>query len=113
VGTSRKSGLLDLTRICELVHISIDYSFKSLLMILYTRGGGNEKNLASSQFGPALRWMLYEALDHGLRMKLGRREWKRFRPHHSMTPFYKALEFLPLTRLSYDQSSALHETDSW
>jgi hypothetical protein len=57
--------------------------------------------------------MLYEALDHGLQMQLQPRFFEPFEPHDSMNPFYRALEYLPLTRLSYNRSRTSSETDSW
>jgi hypothetical protein len=82
-------------------------------MILCPRGGGNIENLELSQYGYPLRWMLHEAMDCGLRMTLQRRDWKRFRPQNSMNSFYRALEYLPLTHRSYDQSPALSKIRSW
>jgi hypothetical protein len=108
----RKCGLQDLILICMFASYRSS-SFHHLLMILCSRGGGNTENLSLSQFGPALRWMLHEALDHGLRMTLRQRDWKPFKPHYSMNPLYRALEYLPLTRLSYNQSPASSETHSW
>ena len=64
-------------------------------------GGGNSENIDLVKFGPALRWMLYEAMEHGLRIERFQGGWGP--PGHtpSMTPVWWLLEILPLRRLSY------------
>lgn len=56
-----------------------------------------------NRFGPPLRWMLYEAMDWGLRVEpfqVG--QWAPAEHNPSMTRVWKPLEYLPLTRLTYD-----------
>ncbi|THV02718.1 WD40 repeat-like protein [Dendrothele bispora CBS 962.96] len=64
-------------------------------------GGGNDYNLKSDHFGPALRWMSYEAISCGLKMESYRGEWKPIKFNESLTGFWKVLECLPFRRLSY------------
>ena len=65
-------------------------------------GGGNTVNLELDHFGPSLRWMLYEAIEHGLRVDPYQGGWSEPNPIDSMTWFWWILEVLPLKRLSYD-----------
>ncbi|THU82442.1 hypothetical protein K435DRAFT_734741 [Dendrothele bispora CBS 962.96] len=64
-------------------------------------GGGNTLNTDLNKFGPALRWMTYEAISCGLKMKAYRGEWEPLEPKESLTPFWWFLEILPVTRLLY------------
>ena len=65
-------------------------------------GGGNALNLDLSRFGPALRWMLYEALDFGLVVKPFQvYTWEKPTHRPSMTPIWRMLEVLPIRHLSY------------
>lgn len=41
-----------------------------------TSGGGSDLNIDLDKFGPALRWMSYEALTEGLRMVDFRGNWQ-------------------------------------
>jgi hypothetical protein len=67
-----------------------------------SRGGGNIPNLDVNKFGPALRWMSYEAMEKGLHMKPYKGEWQEIIPNSSMTWFWRCLEVLPIKRLSYE-----------
>ncbi|THU84854.1 hypothetical protein K435DRAFT_686688, partial [Dendrothele bispora CBS 962.96] len=68
-------------------------------------GGGNDYNLKSDHFGPALRWMSYEAISWGLKMGSYHGEWKPIRLNESLNGFWKVLEFLPFRRLSYQDEN--------
>ncbi|EIN07509.1 hypothetical protein PUNSTDRAFT_71590 [Punctularia strigosozonata HHB-11173 SS5] len=59
-------------------------------------------NLDLDKFGPALRWMSYEALKEGLRMIDFRGNWQQLKPTNSMRWYWRILECLPFRRLSYD-----------
>ncbi|KIJ34082.1 hypothetical protein M422DRAFT_233549, partial [Sphaerobolus stellatus SS14] len=58
-------------------------------------------NMKLDHFGPALRWMSYEAVHHGLRIQPHRGEWESIPPNPSLTFVWKIIEVLPLRRLSY------------
>jgi hypothetical protein len=64
-------------------------------------GGGNVVNMELSKFGPALRWMTYEAITHGLLIEPFTGIWKQASYTESMKGIWKLLEFLPLRQLSY------------
>ncbi|EIN03656.1 hypothetical protein PUNSTDRAFT_139370 [Punctularia strigosozonata HHB-11173 SS5] len=65
-------------------------------------GGGSNVNLDLDQFGPALRWMSYEASRAGLRTENFQGNWKQVKPTDSMNWFWRMLEWFPLKHLSYD-----------
>ena len=54
-----------------------------------------------NQFGPALRWMHYEALVFGLLASSFTGSWPPTEIHNSMSLFYWLLEWLPLKRALY------------
>jgi hypothetical protein len=58
-------------------------------------------NIGLDRFGPALRWMSYEAIVHGLRMIHFQGRWQRPRYKSSMTLVWKLFEYIPFKRLSY------------
>jgi hypothetical protein len=71
-------------------------------LICYFSGGGNVINENLDQFGPALRWMSYEAIGNGLKMTRFDSEWpKKLKSNESLLGFWKALEYCPFNRLSY------------
>ena len=81
---------------------------KSLLSLAneFVSGGGNAANLKLNQFGPALRWMTYEAIQHGLRMMPYEGKWSVIKRKESLTWIWKVFEYLPLRRLTYaDETS--------
>ncbi|EJD54177.1 WD40 repeat-like protein [Auricularia subglabra TFB-10046 SS5] len=65
-------------------------------------GGGNTENADLKKFGPALRWMSFEAVLSGLRIEPGPREWEPIQVSDSMTSFWKIFEYLPIRRLTYE-----------
>ena len=66
------------------------------------------------RFVPPLRWMLYEGLAHGLLVKpLQITKWEGPEHHPSMNRFWRLLEYLPITRLSYDTSRTSEHTVTW
>lgn len=76
-------------------------------------GGGNVYNLELERFGPALRWMLYEAMEFGLQVKpfqVGR--WEAAVHNPSMGGFWRVLEYIPIPRLSYNGDRG-DETETW
>ena len=79
------------------------------------RGGGNNENDIVEQFNSPLRWIMYEAMDYGLKVKpfeawdkLPKIKLEELRP--SMTGFWRILEILPLQRPSYRSQ---HGTVRW
>ncbi|THU84865.1 hypothetical protein K435DRAFT_583361, partial [Dendrothele bispora CBS 962.96] len=64
-------------------------------------GGGNEYNLDSDHFRPALRWMSLHAIRWGLKMAPYHGQRKPIKFNESLTGFWKVLEFLPFRRLTY------------
>ncbi|KAJ7206048.1 hypothetical protein GGX14DRAFT_367632 [Mycena pura] len=72
--------------------------------------GGNVTNVDNTRFGPALRWMSYEAIKSGLEMVPHQGEWTRIALYQSMTWFWKFLEYIPMPRLSYRDADSM---ESW
>ncbi|KAJ8496000.1 hypothetical protein ONZ45_g12631 [Pleurotus djamor] len=70
-------------------------------------GGGNTLNKKLANFGPALRWMTYEAMLHGLLMKNYEGEWSSLKPTDSLTWVWKLFEYLPFGALSYTDENSL------
>ncbi|KIP08191.1 hypothetical protein PHLGIDRAFT_69663 [Phlebiopsis gigantea 11061_1 CR5-6] len=64
-------------------------------------GGGNSDNIDLNNFGPALRWMIYEALRYGLKIKLSLKGWGAPERNSSMTWVWRILEVYPFRRLTY------------
>jgi hypothetical protein len=77
---------------------------------MHFSGGGNHPNPNMRSFGPALRWMSYEAMRWGLRMELYRGKWEKFESQSSMTWFWRIIECMPLTRLSYKHDAIPEHT---
>ncbi|KAL0957589.1 hypothetical protein HGRIS_001373 [Hohenbuehelia grisea] len=50
-------------------------------------GGGNTENMELDKFGPALRWMIYESIQHGLKTKA-------YSPKVQFTPDIKSEEII-------------------
>ena len=72
-------------------------------------GGGNVTNKGLDKFGPALRWMTYEAISSGLRMTPFEKTWKEPEFRESLTGFWNVMEYYPFCRLSYeDQESTTY-----
>jgi hypothetical protein len=65
-------------------------------------GGGNADNIDNDKFGPALRWMTYEAVSKGIRMKSFNKQWGEYKSSESLTSGWKILEILPFGRLTYE-----------
>jgi hypothetical protein len=59
-------------------------------------------NLELDRFGPALRWMSYEAIVHGLQMNHFQGKWQQPDYKSSMTGVWKLFEYVPFKRLSYN-----------
>ncbi|KIP02123.1 hypothetical protein PHLGIDRAFT_122743 [Phlebiopsis gigantea 11061_1 CR5-6] len=75
-------------------------------------GGGNTENLKSDGFGPPLRWILYEAMDFGLRVKPFKgAKWKPSEHHPSLVGVWKLLEYYPFRRLSYNTADEKDNED--
>ena len=64
-------------------------------------GGGNEDNIKLMRFGPSFRWMLYEALEKGLRLEPYQGGWSPPTHRPSMTPIWLIMELYPWKRLAY------------
>lgn len=70
-------------------------------------GGGNVPNVYLNNFGPALRWMAYEALSHGLKMDYRAKSPKILsKPKPSMTWGWRMLEIPPIQRLVYEDQDS-------
>ncbi|KAJ8519086.1 hypothetical protein ONZ45_g3901 [Pleurotus djamor] len=70
-------------------------------------GGGNISNENLSNFGPALRWMTYEAMTRGLRMNPYEGQWSTIAPKESLKGIWFLLELLPFPSLSYESQDSL------
>ncbi|KAF4596920.1 hypothetical protein EYR38_008311 [Pleurotus pulmonarius] len=64
-------------------------------------GGWSVLNKELDSFGPALRWMTYEAMNNGLRMHQHTKGWAPLTPSVSLTGFWHVFEYLPFLRPSY------------
>ncbi|EIN08082.1 WD40 repeat-like protein [Punctularia strigosozonata HHB-11173 SS5] len=76
-------------------------------------GGGNSPNLEADQFGPASRWMSYEAQRWGLRLRPFEGKWRPFKPNPSMSLVWRIIEYLPVTRLSYRPDRSSNDQRRW
>ncbi|KAJ8521312.1 hypothetical protein ONZ45_g1992 [Pleurotus djamor] len=77
-------------------------------------GGGNTLNEDLKNFGPALRWMTYEAIMYGLRIKAYEGIWEPPQLTESLKGFWNVLELLPFPCLSYaDAHSLTSSPHSW
>ncbi|KDQ28574.1 hypothetical protein PLEOSDRAFT_1111875 [Pleurotus ostreatus PC15] len=63
-------------------------------------GGGSVKNRTLKQFGPALQWMTYEAMKHGLQMTPYTGEWTTHPPTNSLNWLWSIVELLQIRRPS-------------
>lgn len=73
-------------------------------------GGGNTDNLSMDHSGSPLRWMAYEGVMQGLRMRPFNGQWsleKLIDVNESLTGLWHILEYLPIMRLSYTDSNSL------
>jgi hypothetical protein len=70
-------------------------------------GGGNVDNIDLNKFGPALRWMTYEAIISGLRIMTVNEQWGEYNSSESLTLGWKILEILPLGRLTYEKEESV------
>ncbi|KAI0038905.1 WD40 repeat-like protein [Auriscalpium vulgare] len=71
-------------------------------------GGGIVYNPDANHFGPALRWMKYEAMTNGLRVSPQTDQWKELKLNLSVGLFFKIIDLLPYRRLSYkDRESTI------
>ena len=102
---SRKSGLQDRTRTCERYRPASPQT-----KLTKSSGGGNTDNIKLNLYGPALRWMLYEALQYGVRVELSIKGWSPPEHKPSMTRFWRILEVYPFRRLTYKDADS---TERW
>ncbi|KAJ8517472.1 hypothetical protein ONZ45_g5363 [Pleurotus djamor] len=70
-------------------------------------GGGNVSNEDLTNFGPSLRWMTYEAMACGLRIKPYLGKWLPVVPKESLVGAWIALEYFPFSALSYRDENSL------
>ncbi|KDQ28545.1 hypothetical protein PLEOSDRAFT_1082607 [Pleurotus ostreatus PC15] len=70
-------------------------------------GGGNVINRKLKTFGPALRWMTYEAMSHGLQMHPYSGKWVAPNPTRSLKAAWPVVELLPLRHPSYRNDPTL------
>ncbi|EMD37020.1 hypothetical protein CERSUDRAFT_155454 [Gelatoporia subvermispora B] len=73
-------------------------------------GGGKVENSDMNQFGPAIRWMSYEAIGYGLKVEPFQGKWKNVTPSRSLSLLWWFLEVFPITRLTYKDSGSVQ---SW
>ena len=90
--TSKKSGLQAPIQTCACVRT---YCRSEKLKRLVSSGGGNVPNEGGALFGPALRWMTYEAAYFGLRMRHHKGDWGRIPLKHSMGWPWRVVEYIP------------------
>ncbi|KAJ8521316.1 hypothetical protein ONZ45_g1998 [Pleurotus djamor] len=77
-------------------------------------GGGSTLNEELKNFGPALRWMTYEAITYGLRIDAYEGAWEPPKLTESLKGFWNFLELLPFPSLSYlDEHSITWSPHSW
>ncbi|KAF7424922.1 hypothetical protein PC9H_010233 [Pleurotus ostreatus] len=69
-------------------------------------GGWSTLNKELDSFGPALRWMTYEAMNNGLRMHQHTKGWAPLTPSVSLVGFWHIFEYLPLHRPSYKRGTS-------
>jgi hypothetical protein len=108
---SKKSGLQDHIPICKRSRWCSDPR-----VLKSASGGGNVPNLDLNRFGPSLRWMSYEAIRAGLRMKPFQGIWQTFQPSSSMNGYWRLLEHFPLPiirRLSYQAEESKEHSVCW
>jgi hypothetical protein len=70
-------------------------------------GGGNMDIIGLNKFGPALRWMSYEAITSGLRTMTVSEQWDEYQSSESLTLGWRILEILPLGRLTYEKEESV------
>ena len=78
-------------------------------------GGGNEDNHAMNNNTPPLRWMVYEAVDAGLRTAIFKRkakEHKEIKITESLTWGWYFLEICPFKRLTFEQTENDEPTET-
>lgn len=68
-------------------------------------GGGAVNNEHLSRFGPALRWMSFEALLAGIKLSPGPLNWTVTMQTNSMTAIWVPMELFPIKRLSYKNAT--------
>ena len=75
-------------------------------------GGGNIPNEAGNIFGPALRWMTYEAAYFGLHLHTHKGDYGRIPLHLSMGWFWRIVELIPfLTPRTSSRTSIDHREE--
>ncbi|KAI0044809.1 WD40 repeat-like protein, partial [Auriscalpium vulgare] len=78
-----------------------DMYVPDIQLLCFALGGGNVPNPEANHFGPALRWMKYEAMTNGLRVSPQKDQWEPLELNLSVGWFYKAIDQWPYSRLSY------------
>ncbi|KAJ8508158.1 hypothetical protein ONZ45_g9551 [Pleurotus djamor] len=69
-------------------------------------GGGNIKNEKLRNFGPALRWMTYEAMALGLRIEPFDGSWTALPLTKSLTTIWRIFEVVPFPSLTYKDANS-------
>ncbi|KAJ8474558.1 hypothetical protein ONZ45_g15908 [Pleurotus djamor] len=69
-------------------------------------GGGNISNEELKNFGPALRWMTYEAMAHGLRIERYEGSWQPLPLTKSLTTIWRIFEIFPFPSLTYQDANS-------
>lgn len=102
--------MLDLTQTCQ----SSIFHLVVLCINDKVSSGGYKLNEKLSQFSPALRWMTYEAVAHGLQMTPFGGEWNDNKPQtNSLKGLWHIPELLPVLHpdhLSDESSQRFHRT---
>ena len=78
-------------------------------------GGGNTENTSLDHFGPALRWMTYQAIVAELLIERFKGEWKTLESHSSMTFIWRLIECFPMRQPIYgpQREGTRDKTTSW
>ncbi|EJD37496.1 WD40 repeat-like protein [Auricularia subglabra TFB-10046 SS5] len=74
-------------------------------------GGGSTANTSLNKFGPALRWMSWEATLAGLKLVETPDSWEAIGVSKSMTMVWRIVECLPIKRLSYPRHEPRWQED--
>lgn len=86
-------------------HITFFFGLTLLSGPEFRSGGGNISNEDLKNFGPALRWMTYEAMALGLRIEPYEGSWTDLELTKSLTAVWRILEIFPLPSLTYKDAN--------
>lgn len=77
-------------------------------LLIWDSGGGVVENEDMNQFGPALRWISFEALLAGVRLTEAPQNWTPGKQvvHNSLSFVWRILEYLPIKHPSYQDTTS-------